>query len=740
MEIIKGYVDHIIYRNQSNAYTVFVLQNEEGELSCTGYFSFIEEGELLELKGDYVSHPTYGLQLQVTGYKECEPEDLVSIERYLGGGAIKGIGQALAGKIVGRFREDTFRVIEEEPELLAQIRGISERKAMEIARQVEEKKEVRNAVIFMQKYGISTSLGMKIYQFYQNNIYRILEENPYQLADEIEGVGFKTADEIATKVGILRDSDFRIKSGLYYTLQQSASEGHTYLVQEDLLNRTKELLGVPVSQVENHLIDLSMERKIIIKNEDSQVRIYPATYYYMELNVARMLDDLNYKFKVFSSALESRMEEIESEESIILDGVQKEAVFEAAQNGVMVLTGGPGTGKTTTINAMIRFFQKEGMSILLGAPTGRAAKRMSEATGYEATTIHRMLGVNKGPEEEESGFSKNEDYPLETDVVIIDEVSMVDLPLMSGLLKAIIPGTRLILVGDINQLPSVGVGKVLEDVISSGVFPVVKLTEIFRQAKESDIVVNAHKINKGEAVVADNKSEDFFFLKRQEASTIINVVLLLIKEKLPNYVHATSYDIQVLTPTRKGLLGVDNLNIELQKHLNPASRKKKEKLFGERLFREGDKVMQIKNNYQLEWQVKTKYGMAVDSGLGVYNGDIGIIKAINDYEESVEIIYDENKSVSYPYALLEEVELAYAITVHKSQGSEYPGVVIPLLSGPRPLYNRNLIYTAITRAKSCVTIVGSETVFQDMIKNTMEQKRNTTLSKRIQELHEGANK
>lgn len=735
METIKGYVEHIVYRNEDNGYTVFNLNNDDGELTCVGKFHFIEEGELLELTGEYTMHKLYGTQLQVESSKVCAPEDLVSIERYLGSGAIKGIGTALAGRIVKKFKEDTFRIIEEEPERLAEIKGISERKAREIALQVEEKKEMREAMIYLQKYGISIALAAKIYQHYGQNVYRVIEENPYQIADHVAGVGFKTADEIAQKVGIHTDSDFRIRSGIFYTLLQSVGEGHIYLKQETLLYRAGELLDVQIEHVEKYLMDLAMEKKIVLKNEADGVRVYASHYYYMELNTARMLHDLNVREEIADVVLLHRLHEIEQNTGMVLDEMQKKAVMEAARHGIMVLTGGPGTGKTTTINAMIHFFESEGMDIFLAAPTGRAAKRMTETTGCEAQTIHRLLEVNGNPEEEgPSGFTRNEENPLEADVIIIDEMSMVDLPLMYALLGAIVPGTRLVLVGDRNQLPSVGPGSVLKDIIDSDCFPVVMLSKIFRQAEESDIVVNAHKINRGEAVVLDNKSRDFFFLKRQDPNMIISNVITLVQQKMPKYVNARPYDIQVLTPMRKGLLGVERLNRILQEYLNPPAKDKKEKEYGERLFREGDKVMQIKNNYQLEWEVTTRYGMTVDKGLGIFNGDMGIIGEINTYEETVTVEFDEKRKVKYPFTLLDELELAYAITIHKAQGSEYPAVVIPLLQGPRQLYNRNLLYTAVTRAKKCVTLVGSDTVFQEMIRNTQEQDRNTSLAERIREL------
>ncbi len=734
MEKIKGYVEHIVYRNDENGYTVFNLNNDDGDLTCVGKFHYIEEGSLMEMTGEYTVHKLYGTQLMVETARICEPEDLVSIERYLGSGAIKGVGASLAGKIVKKFKEDTFRIIEEEPERLAEIKGISERKAREIAVQVEEKRDMREAMIFLQKYGISTTLAAKIYDHYGQSVYRVIEENPYQMADHVPGVGFRTADEIAAKVGIHTDSDYRIRSGIFYTLLQSVGEGHIYLSQEALLYRAGRLLEVEIDHIEGYLMDLSMEKKIVLKKTEEGTRVYASKYYYMELNTARMLHDLNVKFDMTDSALKERLHAIEESTGLLLDEMQKNAVLESMLHGVTVLTGGPGTGKTTTINAMIHFFESEGLKLLLAAPTGRAAKRMTEATGYEAQTIHRLLEVNGNPEEEgNTGFNRNAENPLEADAIIIDEMSMVDLPLMYALADAVMPGTRLILVGDSNQLPSVGPGSVLKDIISSECFSVVRLTKIFRQAGESDIVVNAHKINRGEPVLLDNKSRDFFFLKRQDANVIISVVLTLIQKKLPKYVNAGIHDIQVLTPMRKGLLGVERLNKILQEYLNPPDKNKNEREYGERLFREGDKVMQIKNNYQLEWEVKTRYGMTVDKGLGIFNGDMGIVKSINTYEETVTVEYDEHRLVEYPYSLLEELELAYAITVHKAQGSEYPAVVIPLLQGPRQLFYRNLLYTAVTRAKSCVTLVGSDTVFQEMIQNTREQERNTSLAERIRE-------
>lgn len=736
METVTGYVDHIVFRNDENGYTVFNLENDDGELTCVGSFNFINEGELLELQGDYVTHSVYGNQFKVVASQLKEPEDLVSIERYLGSGAVKGVGAALAARIVRRFREDTFRIIDEEPGRLSEIKGISERKAREIAAQVEEKKDLRKAMIYLQKYGISTKLAAKIYKYYGIKVYKVLEENPYQLADNIEGIGFRTADEIASRIGIHTDSDYRIKSGIFYTLQQAAGEGHIYLPQDVLLRRAGALLEVEIHDIEKYVMDLCIERKTVMKEmEDGEIRVYPAHYYYLELNTAKMLHDLDIDCEMPEDIMERRLKAVEKKERIELDPMQHRAVIESIKHGLLVLTGGPGTGKTTTINTMIRFFDSEGMSILLAAPTGRAAKRMTEATGYEAQTIHRLLEVNGNPEAEGNvnGFGRNRENPLEADVIIIDEMSMVDLNLMHALLSATVPGTRLVLVGDVDQLPSVGPGSVLKDIIRSECFPVVRLTRIFRQAGESDIVVNAHKINSGEPVVLDNKSRDFFFLRRQDADVIISVIITLIQKKLPRYVEASPNEIQVMTPTRKGLLGVERLNQILQRYLNPADTGKTETEINGRLFRTGDKVMQIKNNYQIEWEVSTRYGLTVDRGTGVFNGDMGVITEINPYTESLEVEFDEGRKVKYSFEMTEELELAYAITVHKSQGSEYPAVILPLLPGPRLLYNRNLLYTAVTRAKRCLTIVGSDVTFQEMIQNKSEQERFTSLAERIKE-------
>ena len=738
-ESVTGYIDHIIFRNEDNGYTVMVLKGieDEDELTCVGSFPVVTQGASVELEGNFTQHPVYGKQFQASRLTEKMPEDALAMERYLGSGAIKGIGAALAARIVRHFGEDTLRIVEEEPERLAEVKGISEKKAREIAMQVAEKSDMRKAMMFLQKYGISLNLGAKIYQKYGDSVYSVLQENPYRLADDISGVGFKIADEIAYRIGIHTDSDYRIKSGMIYTLLQATGEGHVYLPKEELFQRAAELLGVDSSYMEKHLVDLAMDRKIIQKEQDGQILIYPAQYYYLELNTARMLKELDIFCPEDEKMVARRIAQIEKETGTVLDEMQKRAVQEAAEHGLLVLTGGPGTGKTTTINAIIRYFEGEGAELRLAAPTGRAAKRMTETTGYEAQTIHRLLELSGMPEDDREGqpihFERNAENPLDADVIIIDEMSMVDIHLMHSLLMAVTAGTRLILVGDENQLPSVGPGNVLHDIIRSAQFPVVELKKIFRQASESDIVVNAHKINKGEQVELNNKSRDFFFLKRYDADIIIRVVIALIQEKLPKYVEAKPFEIQVLTPMRKGLLGVDRLNQILQRYLNPPDPSRKEKEIGQGLFREGDKVMQVRNNYQMEWEIRGRYGIAIEKGVGVFNGDTGIIRTINDFSETAEIEFEDGRCAEYSFKQLDELELAYAVTIHKSQGSEYPAVIIPLLSGPRMLMNRNLLYTAVTRARKCVTVVGSEETFREMIKNEKQQRRYSSLDLRIRE-------
>lgn len=745
MDKLKGYIEHIIYRNSDNGYTVLNLVSDGEEVTCVGSFKTIDQGETIEAEGNYVAHPVYGEQFKIERYRITAPDDAVSMERYLGSGAVKGVGEALAARIVKHFGDDTFRIIEEEPERLAEIKGISERKAKEIALQVYEKRDAREAMTFLQRYGISNTLAIRIYETYGMNLYGIMKENPYQLAEDIDGIGFRTADAIASKIGIHTDSDYRIRSGILYTLLQAGGEGNCYLPEDILLKKAGELLELEPSLMEPQLQNLAIDRKIVIKmskdGKDTK-NVYGMSFYYAELNCARILHDLNVSFKDeagngFDEAKTRRkITALEKEADIELDTLQKKAVLESAKNGIMILTGGPGTGKTTTINMIIRYFLSEDMDIFLAAPTGRAAKRMTEATGFEAKTIHRLLELNGvvSDEAKSARFEKNEENPLEADVIIIDEMSMVDIFLFQSLLKAVMVGTRLIMVGDVDQLPSVGAGQVLHDLLESGYFPVVNLEKIFRQAKESDIVLNAHRIKSGEEIVLDNKSRDFFFLERNDTNVIYKHMIQLIMDKLPPYVGAQPYDIQVLTPMRKGRLGVETLNAILQKYLNPPSDDKNEYVNGDNVLREKDKVMQVKNNYQLEWEIVSNYGIPIDKGMGIFNGDIGIVLEINEYTRSVVVEFDEHRRVTYPFTQLDEIELAYAVTIHKSQGSEYPAVIMPLLSGPSMLFNRNLLYTGVTRARNCVTILGSSRTLNEMVDNNYQNRRYTGLSERIKEL------
>ena len=746
MATVTGYVEKIKYRNEENGYSVLSVTDGSEEYVLVGNFTYISEGERIEATGRMVEHSIYGEQLAVESYEIKAPEDTLAIERYLGSGAIKGVGAALAKRIVKKFKADTFRILEEEPERLSEVKGISEKMAMSISAQVEEKREMRQAMLFLQQYGISMNLALKIYRHYGQKLYSVIQNNPYQLADDIQGVGFKIADEIASRVGIFTDSDYRIKSGLFYALLQASGNGHTYLPEAELLHNALELLSVETGRMEKHLMDLQMEKKLVVKEKDGERIVYPAQFYYMELNTARMLHDLNVHSKIPAQQIRTRLLKLTEQDPFPLDELQEQAVYEAVSHGLLIITGGPGTGKTTTINTIIRYFEQEEMEILLAAPTGRAAKRMSEATGRESKTIHRLLeltGIPAGDSGAESAgesrlegmhFERNEENPLEADVIIIDEMSMVDISLMHALLKAVTVGTRLILVGDVNQLPSVGPGNVLRDMIESGKFPVVKLTKIFRQAAQSDIIVNAHKINAGEQVPLNKRSRDFLFIRREHPADIIKDMMVLIKDKLPDYVHAPMEEIQVMTPMRKGALGVEQLNRLLQERFNPSGPSKKEKEAGGTVFRTGDKVMQIKNNYQLAWEVRNRYGIPVKTGEGVFNGDIGIVREINHFAETLEVEFDEGRRAEYSFRQLEELELAYAITIHKSQGSEYPAVVIPIYPGPRMLMTRNLIYTAVTRAKACVCLVGIPEVFQAMVDNATEQKRYSGLKDRILEI------
>ncbi|MBQ7535878.1 MAG: ATP-dependent RecD-like DNA helicase [Stomatobaculum sp.] len=742
MAVVAGFVEKIKYRNENNGWSILSVSAEGEEYVLVGTFAVISEGEFISAEGVMKVHPVYGEQLVVESYEIKEPEDSEGVKRWLSSGAVKGIGDTLAARIVKRFKAETLHVLEEEPERLAEVKGISERMAMEIGAQVEEKREMRKAMLFLSKFGIGMNLGVRIWKQYGDRIYTLIRENPYQLADEMTGIGFRIADEIAAKAGILRDSEYRIRCGILYCLSQAASQGHTYLPESLLLRRTAELLGIEPEGMRQVLSDLQMDRKVVVKRSDSGIpaagsapepqeqedyAVYPASFYYMELNVAAMLHDLDIRSDEAEERILTVIRGMEETDGIEFDELQRQAVIEAARSGLLIITGGPGTGKTTTINAIIRYFERQGAEILLAAPTGRAAKRMTETTGCEAKTIHRLLEITGAPsDEKESGsdwsgmhFERNEQMPLEADCVIIDEMSMVDIRLMHALLKAVSVGTHLVLVGDSNQLPSVGPGNVLRDMISCNCFNVVRLDRIYRQAAESDIVVNAHRMIDGEPIDLSKRSRDFLFIRQDQPEGILNTMLTLIRDKLPSYVGAPAMELQIMTPMRKGPLGVEQLNVRLQEVMNPPDRGKAEKELNGILFREGDKVMQIKNDYNR----------------GVWNGDIGILQEINSFAETLTVLYDDLREVEYSYSDAEELELAYAITIHKSQGSEYPAVVLPVWQGPRMLLTRNLIYTAVTRARKCVAMTGGPSFFYEMVNNTQELRRYTGLKDRIRSMY-----
>ena len=769
LEYFEGYIDHIIFQSPATGYTVMTGVMEGKTYTLVGTLPGIEAGENIKADGHEATHQIYGTQFVIDQYQVVAPKTQEAVERYLGSGAIKGIGAAMASRIVKKFGDDTMRIIEEEPERLAEIKGISARKAMDIAASVNAKRDMQDAVMFLQKYGISINLAGKIYNRYGNEMYDIVRDNPYRLAEDIEGLGFRTCDEIARNAGIAEDSAFRIESGIQYALGMAESNGHCYLPLPELWSSVESLLNITIQDMNQYLLELQMKGRVMVKSSrprsisdvnevpvfdanpalhaDPATHVYRASIYYTELQVATMLKDLNVTAE--NAELDAKravsIDEITEKNGIELDPLQRDAVLTAGHSGLLVITGGPGTGKTTTINTIIRMFADEGKTILLGAPTGRAAKRMSEATGWPASTIHRLLEYQGRPDEDEEGgdqvrghFERNENNPLECDVVIIDEMSMVDIFLMNALLKAIHRGTRLIMVGDANQLPSVGAGNVLRDIIASGVIRTIQLRHIFRQAAASDIVVNAHKINEGEPVDLSKRSKDFLFIKSQTPDQIFTAIAALVLNKLPGYLGVDPFDIQIMTPQRKGALGVERLNQLLQEQMNPKSSRKTEKEIGGTLFRVGDKVMQIRNDYNLIWEIRGRYGIPTEKGEGVFNGDIGIITEINSFAQNLTVRFDD-RFVEYAFKDCESLELAYAITIHKSQGSEYPAVVVPMYQGPSMLMNRNLLYTAVTRAKSCVCLVGNPPIFEQMLHNASEAKRYSSLSERLQEVSHDEN-
>ena len=740
METEKGYIGHFTFKNEDESFTVFDLVTDGSTVVCVGPARGYGEGEMVEVTGEYVVHPLYKRQLKISSIKEVEPEDTVQVERYLGSGAIKGIGEALAKRIVKMFGDDTFRIAQEEPERLAEVKGISLKKAYDIGEQIARKRDMREAMMFMQEYGISQNLGNKIYQRYGAQVYKILKENPYRLAEDIDGVGFKIADEIASKVGIDISSEFRIRCGLIYTLNTMSYDGNCYYPKDELFAKTAALLDIDTLVMDTQLQNLAMDHKVVVKVVDDVERVYLPLFYREETKCADKLLELRDSYdsdfsKKSANDLMMQIEEAEKSMNIELDMLQKQATVKCLKNGVFILSGGPGTGKTTTINMIIRMFEEYHLDFMLAAPTGRAAKRMTESTGYEARTIHRLLEVGGDTSDgSKPYFDRNEDNPLEVDAIIVDEMSMVDIHLMVALLNAIEPGTKLVLVGDVDQLPSVGPGQILRDILLSECFESEKLEKIFRQDNESHIVSYAYSINKGQQIDFSKKYPDFFLLEKNEPGVIYDYIEVLIKDKLPKKFNINPLDTQILTPMRKGAIGVEVLNPILQARLNPPDSSKKEYLHGDIIFREGDKVMQIKNDYNLEWEVVGKYNIPIESGTGVFNGDVGKIAEINTYIKEVTVEFDDGRRARYTYENMDELEHAYAVTIHKSQGSEYPVVILPILPGPRMLMSRNLLYTGITRAKECVIIIGSSETVGSMISQDMIQRRYTSLNEKLIEI------
>lgn len=720
METIRATVKSIIYRNAENGYTVLEAEDDaEHTFTAVGELALATVGERMEITGAWAEHPSYGKQFRVREYHTLAPSNLTALINYLGSGLISGVGEVTAKQIVAMFGMDTISVLENEPKRLREVPGIGEKRAARIAASFAMQKDMRDIMLALQEYGITVNQGMKLYKQYGNLCLAKLKENPYRLIDDIDGIGFITADKMALNSGIGHDSPFRIKAGLKYTLRWARQEGHTMLPVEKLINVSGELLNADILPVENGLQELIVAGEVICKSINNEDCAFLPHMFRTESECARRLTELF----TFAQAqqlmgLDLSVDRLEKELGVELAPQQREAVVSAMTSGAMVITGGPGTGKTTILRFVIKLVEEQGLDYELCAPTGRAAKRMSEATGAEARTIHRMLGFGF----EEDSFVKNEDNPIEADVVIVDEMSMVDVILMRALLRAIQKGTRLIMVGDADQLPSVGPGNVLRDIIDSGTVPVVMLSDIYRQAERGMIVENAHRINRGRLPELFSESADFRFEELYSAEEIIRRVIALCSGATNKLVTKDPFkDVQVLCPMKKGALGVKNLNVRLQQSLNPPADKKREYRMGELVLREGDKVMQIRNDYQLMWK------RAGEEGMGVFNGDLGVIEKIDGEDQELTVAFDDDRHAVYEFASLEELTLAYAVTIHKSQGSEYPVVLMPLAGGPPQLLTRNLLYTAVTRAREQVYIVGRRQSVYDMVDNADIRKRYSAL-------------
>ncbi len=730
---IQGVVDQIVYKNDDNGYVVLKLKTKDDLIAAVGYVPFITEGQRIKIEGEWVIHPTFGQQVKIKSCEEILPSNIEGIERYLSSGLIPGIGPVTAKNIVKKFGEDSLDIIEMNPGKLKEVDGIGEKKAFAISEAFKEQRELKNVMVFLQTYGVSTAYGIKIFKKYGQNTINTVRENPYKLCEDISGIGFKTADRIARNLGMPLNSIERAKAGIKYILYSFTANGHTYLPMKNLLLESKRLLNIPEEIIKEAVSISAASKDIVIEGEEySSTNVYLSSFYYAELGVARRLIEISLSGTEKNLyGIDEEINSYEKENNIEFADEQRQAITAGVKEGLCIITGGPGTGKTTIIKCMIRIFEKMGLTVVLGAPTGRAAKRITETTGREAKTIHRLLEMEFISSDDSPSFVRDEGNPIEADVIIIDEASMIDILLMNSLLKALAPGAKLILVGDVDQLPSVGPGNVLRDMIESKVITTVRLRHIYRQADESLITVNAHRINDGEMPFLNDRDKDFFFIQKNANHEIVDEILDLIKNRLPFFKDGFDpiKDMQILSPTRKGEIGIYNLNKRIQEILNPPSKDKAERDLKDFIFREGDKVMQIKNNYNLEWTKINGSGEA--SGTGVFNGDIGYIKEIDNENKRLLVVFDDDRQVYYDFINLDELELAYAITIHKSQGSEFKVVLIPISYGPPMLMTRNLIYTAVTRAKDLVVLVGLKQALYVMINNNTITERFSNLKQRI---------
>ncbi|HHD2770229.1 TPA: ATP-dependent RecD-like DNA helicase [Clostridium perfringens] len=735
MEALNGIVESIVFKSSDTGYTVIKFRENNIIHTAVGVLPHVKEGQNLKITGSWVNHSQFGKQFKVEECEEILPTSKDGIEKYLSSGIIQGIGPVTAKKIVNKFGEDTLNILDNNIERLKEIEGIGKKKLETIIESYREQRELKNITIFLQTHGLSVNQCLKIYKKYGASSVDTVKNNPYILCDEISGIGFKTSDKIARSLGIEIDSPFRIQSGIRYVINEFCANGHTFMPKDELIKEASNVLTVSGDIIEENIKNAALDRKIKLERVNDKEGVFTIPNYYCELGITnRILTLAISNFQDISVDVDHLILQFEKKNNITFAESQKDAIISAFQNGIEIITGGPGTGKTTIIKCIIEIFETCGLKVLLGAPTGRAAKRMSESTGKEATTIHRMLDMGVFEKEESVFVTNAEEHSLEADVVIIDEASMIDITLMNALLKSIKVGTRLIIVGDVDQLPSVGAGNVLNDFIESGFTKVVRLKEIFRQGKESMIVVNAHKINKCEMPKLNEKGTDFFFIRNDIQEGILNTIIDLINTRLPKF--NSNWDklksIQVLVPMKKGVLGVTNLNERIQNVLNPKAPYKKEKEFRSMVFREGDKVMQIKNNYSLKWTRIA--GKGEHEGLGVFNGDMGFIESIDLEGKKLSIIFDDERRVIYDFMYLDELDLAYAITIHKSQGSEFPVVIIPAYMGAPLLMNRNLLYTGITRAKEMVVVVGIPKALKYMVDNTRSMERYSSLNWRIKEV------